>query len=113
MDLPKDKNNNEHTRVIASLEAINASKLEAPSKLYGELGLPMSWWNSPKTLFQSWMWQSSIQSNEINYDLFVYLLRHNTDKPTLEHMRQLTTKQVVCQVKRRFHNRELNRQPLP
>ena len=30
-----------------------------------------------------------------------------------KHMRHLTTLQVLCQVKRRFHSRESNHQPLP
>ena len=33
--------------------------------------------------------------------------------PAPKHMRQLTTWQVLCQVERRFHTRELNHQPLP
>ena len=33
--------------------------------------------------------------------------------PTPKHMRQLTTLQVLCQVERRFHSRELNHQPHP
>ena len=40
-------------------------------------------------------------------------LRQKADMQVLEHMRQLTTWQVFCQVYRGFHSRESNRQPLP
>ena len=44
---------------------------------------------------------------------FFFFLRQKADRPTPKHIRQLTTWQVFCQVERRFHNRESNRQPLP
>jgi hypothetical protein len=40
-------------------------------------------------------------------------LRLKADMRAPKHMRQLTTQQVFCQVKRRFHSRALKRQPLP
>ena len=51
----------------------------------------------------------------IMYILFYsFHLRHKADRPLPKHKRQLiTTWQVFCQVERRLHNWESNRQPLP
>ena len=45
--------------------------------------------------------------------LFSSFSRPKADRQAPKHMRQLTTWQVLCQVERRFHSRESNRQPLP
>ena len=45
--------------------------------------------------------------------LSVFFWWRKADRPTPEHMRRLITCQVFCQVERRFHNRESNRQPRP
>ena len=39
--------------------------------------------------------------------------RKKADKPVPKHRRQWTTWQIFCQVERRFHSHESNRQPLP
>ena len=68
-----------------------------------------------------WLTQISSRWNQIrmcdsSIDFFIYLftfLRQKDDRPTPKPMRQLTTWQVFCQVERRFHSQESNRQPLP
>ena len=45
--------------------------------------------------------------------IYFFVSRQKADKPTPKHRRWLTTWQVICQVERRFHSRELNRQPRP
>ena len=46
------------------------------------------------------------------YLFFSFFFRQKVDRPAPKHRRQLTNCQIFCQIERRFHNRDLNRQPL-
>ena len=52
------------------------------------------------------------ESEPMFHFFFLSFLRPKADRPTPKHMRQLTTWRVLHRVERRFHNHDLNRQPL-
>ena len=75
---------------------------------FDALGIEISiwtrtWLQCKFTMLHTW--------NDIYY-LFGFL-RQKVNMLAPKHRRSLTTWQVLCQVKRRFHNQESNRQPLP